>query len=169
MGAILALHTASALPNKVTAVAAINAIYRRTPQAAKAIQNRAAALAQGVTDPTPTLERWFGPSPTGADKACAAACRDWLTTVDQTGYATAYHHFAHQDGPSDEQLAALSIPALFMTADGDPNSTPAMSQAMADRAPKGRAYIVTDAAHMMPMTHADEAARELLATLREAT
>lgn len=169
MGAILALHTANALPAKVTAVAALNAIYRRSPQAAEAIQNRAAALAEGATDPDPTLARWFGDAPTGSDKACADACRGWLTSVDHDGYATAYHHFAHQDGPTDGQLAALAIPALFMTAENDPNSTPAMSQAMAKRAPQGRACFIENAAHMMPMTHAKEAAGELLATLKEAT
>jgi pimeloyl-ACP methyl ester carboxylesterase len=40
-----------------------------------------------------------------------------------------------------------------MTGALEPNSTPAMSEAMAALTPKGRAIIVPDAAHMMPMTH----------------
>ncbi len=169
MGAILSLHVARALPKKVNAVAAINAIYRRTPEAAQAVRDRAASLATGKADPAPTLARWFGDAPVGDKKACADACRDWLTNVDYAAYAAAYHHFAHQEGPSEDQLKALDIPALFLTADGDPNSTPAMSQAMAALAPKGRAHVVKNAAHMMPMTHPQDAARELLATLKDAS
>ena len=167
MGAMVALGIAARWPGHVTHVAALNAIYRRSPQAAKAVQARAAALSvSAVSDPDPTLERWFGAQPAGALAQSAQACREMLTTVDPLGYKTAYGIFASEDGPSDAALQALSCPALFLTGANDANSTPAMSQAMAHLAPLGRYGVVPQAAHMLPMTHAHHVASELVTLLQ---
>jgi (E)-2-((N-methylformamido)methylene)succinate hydrolase len=163
MGAMIALELAACLPDRITGVAALNAIYHRMPEAAQAVQARAGALdGQTVLSPEPTLARWFGDAPTGA---LAEACRGWLSTVDPKGYATAYRIFAHHDGPADDLLSGLHIPALFQTGQLDFNSTPAMSAAMASKAPMGVADCVDGAAHMMPMTHPDAVASVLLKTV----
>lgn len=152
MGAMIALDLAFRFPEHVTGVAALNAIYRRTEAAREAVQKRADSLVGGtVPDPEPTLQRWFGNQPSPERQACAS----WLTSADPLGYRTAYRIFAVEDGPSDEGLAGLICPALFLTGGLEPNSTPAMSRAMAGLAPQGRASVIEDAAHMMPMTHAD--------------
>ena len=54
-----------------------------------------------------------------------------------------------------------------MTGELEPNSTPAMSRAMAKLVPNGRAQIVKGAAHMMPMTHAAEVNAALSTFLNE--
>ncbi len=152
MGAMIALRLAERHPDKVTGVAAICAIYRRSAQAAKAVQARAAALdATTAPDPSATLARWFP----DLDAPEAQACAGWLTGGDPAGYKAAYTVFAHENGPSDAALAALAVPALFLTGADDPNSTPEMSRAMAALAPQGTASAVSDAAHMLPMTHPD--------------
>ncbi len=167
MGAMIALELAARDPDLVSGVAALNAIYRRSPEAAQAVQQRAASLAtQDRPSPDPTLARWFGPNPTGPDADAADACRHWLTDCDHRGYATAYGVFAHHDGPDDDRLAALSMPALFQTGAQDPNSTPQMSRDMAERAPNAAADTVQDAAHMMPMTHPQAVADALRQTFR---
>ncbi len=158
MGAALAIHVAVSMPDKIRAVAALNAIYHRSDSAKKEVQARAAALIS-VTDPTPTLIRWFGAEPKGEMKEAALACGEWLRNGDADGYASAYRVFASHDGP--QSLTALKIPALFMTGVYDLNSTPAMSHAMAAIAPFGRAYASDTAAHMMPMTHCKEVGRAL--------
>ncbi|NRB03892.1 MAG: alpha/beta hydrolase, partial [Rhodobacteraceae bacterium] len=106
----------------------------------------------GVTqsDPEGTLSRWFG---TAASEA-RAACGSWLRDVDPASYKAAYSVFAASDGPTPAQLENLNCAALFATGGDEPNSTPRMSQAMASLTPKGRAVVVPDAAHMMPMTDA---------------
>jgi pimeloyl-ACP methyl ester carboxylesterase len=96
------------------------------------------------------LERWFGDALTPEREACAG----WLRSVCPVSYKTAYSAFAHSPLPDRAMLASLACPALFMTGGAEPNSTPAMSEAMARLAPRGRAIIVEGAAHMMPMTHA---------------
>lgn len=159
MGAMIALDLAARYPQKVRGVVALNAIFERSPEAAKAVRERAEGLSESaVGDPTPTLLRWFD----DLQSPEALACRDWLNGADPKGYKAAYGVFANSDGPSRSALAALEMPALFMTGALEPNSTPAMSQAMASLAPKGRAVIVEGAAHMMPMTHGEEVNRAIL-------
>ena len=150
MGAMIALDLAIRYPERVRGVAALNAIYRRSAEAAEAVRQRAASLDRASkADPAEPLSRWFGE----AESPEATACRDWLTGVSLTGYRQAYGVFAQEDGPSDHALGGLRCPALFLTGSEDPNSTPAMSKAMAAKAPKGRVLVIDGAAHMMPMTH----------------
>lgn len=151
MGAMIALDIAARYPEKVRGIAALNAIWKRSEEASAAVRARANRLdGQTPADPEGALERWFGEAPSSERDACGR----WLREVNPAGYKAAYSVFASSDGPDEADLAHLSCPALFMTGGREPNSTPQMSQAMAALAPHGRAIIVEDAAHMMPMTHA---------------
>jgi hypothetical protein len=49
-----------------------------------------------------------------------------------------------------------------LTGEHDPNSSPAMSQAMADIAPQGRARVLDGQRHMMSLTAPAEVNRSLL-------
>lgn len=160
MGAMIALELAIRMPQKVSGVAALNAVFRRSPKAAAAVKARANSL-DGITtpDPTPTLTRWFGAKPSAA----RTSCEKWLRTADPKGYKQAYTAFANADGPRKDALTALACPALCVTGAQEPNSTPQMSRAMAAQAPLGQALIIEGAAHMMPMTHADQVNTALMA------
>ncbi|ABD57071.1 alpha/beta fold hydrolase [Jannaschia sp. CCS1] len=150
MGAMMALDLAIRYPGRVRGVVAMNAIFRRSDEAKRAVQARAAQLdGTTITDPSPTLTRWFGDTPSPE----RTACDRWLTTADPNAYRAAYTVFANEDGPSDTALKTVAYPALFLTGADEPNSTPAMSQAMAALTPQSRAVVIPDAAHMMPMTH----------------
>ena len=162
MGAMIALDLAGR-HDQIIGVAALNAIYQRAPEAHSAVRARAASLSTSeITDPTTTLARWFD----DLGSAQAQACAKWLTTTPPEAYKSAYTIFANENGPSSTQLQALSHPALFMTGSKEPNSTPDMSTAMASLAPKGSAIIIDDAAHMMPMTHAQEVNAALLSFVK---
>jgi len=151
MGAMIALDLAARFPGRVSGVAALNAIYRRTDVAKQAVRERADKLTGATApDPAPTLTRWFGNTPSPEREACGS----WLRTVDPLGYRTAYRIFAEEDGPADDSLESLAFPALFLTGGREPNSTPAMSRQMAQLAPQGRCQVLESATHMMPMTHA---------------
>ncbi|NVO28883.1 alpha/beta hydrolase [Donghicola sp. C2-DW-16] len=151
MGSMIALDLAARYPDRVLAVAALNAIFRRTEAAKAAVLARAASLdGETVADPEPPLVRWFGNSPSPE----RAACGNWLRSADPRGYRDAYKVFASCDGPDDDALSGLPCPALFMTGAEEPNSTPEMSQQMAALVPDGAALVLPNAAHMMPMTHA---------------
>lgn len=153
MGSMIALELAARAASKVCAVVALNAIFQRSPEAAASVQLRSAGLDETRSpDPTSTLLRWFGDRKSPE----RSACETWLREVDPKSYKLAYSVFAHATGPSRAALQTLACPALFATGALEPNSTPDMSRAMATLAPQGRALIVEGAAHMMPMTHADE-------------
>lgn len=150
MGGLVALSVALTAPQRLGAIAVLNAVYCRTPEARAAAEKRADQLNQGgvMASIEPTIERWFGP----ADAACrenhARALRAALSAVDPIGYARAYRIFATGDRIFEGCLGRLTVPALFLTGENDPNSTPDMSLAMAAAAPKGEARIVPGARHM---------------------
>ena len=153
MGAMIALDLASRHPSLVVGMAALNANFQRSAEAALAVQARAAEL-DGVNTPDPSgaIRRWFGDD----ESAESAACRTWLTEVNPAAYQCAYRIFAQEDGPTPERLAQLDCPAFFLTGSDEPNSTPVMSEKMAALCPAGEAQIISGAAHMMPMTHPSE-------------
>lgn len=164
MGAMIALDLAARAPRQVAGVVALNAIFERSAEATTAVTARAAALdGQTPTDPTGTLQRWFGDT----DPPECAACRTWLTATDPAAYKQAYTVFANSLIPRRDDLKTLTCPALFLTGDLEPNSTPDMSRVMAELVPNGRAQIVKGAAHMMPMTHAAEVNAALSTFLNE--
>ena len=160
MGALIVLDLGIRYPALVRGVAALNGIFRRSEEAKLAVQARAASLAAGnQADLSATLPRWFGENPTGDRSSTMEACRRWLLGAEHEGYARAYKVFAHADGPSTEDLAAMQCPALIMTGELEANSTPAMSEEMARIAPNGECYIMQGANHMLPMTHPAETNR----------
>ena len=163
MGAMIAVELAARQP-LIRGVVAMNAIYKRSDMARDAIHTRVQQLRDtGRADPTPTLQRWFN----DLSDPAAIACADWLARVDFASYLAAYQVFAHHNGPSDDQLQNLTVPALFITGSREPNSTPHMSTDMARLCPNGYAAIIDGAAHMMPMTHAPQVHSHLQKFLKE--
>ncbi|MGI9480292.1 MAG: alpha/beta fold hydrolase [Hyphomicrobiaceae bacterium] len=169
LGALIAIDLAIAAPDDYRAIAPLNGVYQRTPEALAAVQERARQLREQVGEAwdlklvsAPVL-RWFGESPTGQLAEMARMCTTWLEANDHAGYAAAYSAFANTSGPAPEELSAIAIPALFLTGEHDPNSTPDMSRAMAAEVAGSEAVVVPDAAHMTGLTHPDAVNAALLA------
>lgn len=154
MGALITMDLAIKYPELVSAIAPLNSVFQRTKAAKSAVAKRAAEIRiDGNTDPSATLDRWFGKRPAGEIKLAAKDCQTFLTSCDAIGYDHAYSVFAKEDGPSIEALQTIKCPALFVTGSEEPNSTPAMSQALSRHIARGKAITVKGARHMMPMTH----------------
>lgn len=147
MGALIAAGLAVDRPDLVRRVALLNGVHRRSPEARAAVLGRAAEIAAGVGSIEAPLSRWF--------TADQARLRDqvagWLRAVSSLGYAMAYRAFADGDGIYAERLDEIRCPVLVLTADGDPNSTPEMTQAMA-RIAGGRAVVIKGHRHMVNLT-----------------
>ncbi|WP_374636918.1 alpha/beta fold hydrolase [Paracoccus sp. (in: a-proteobacteria)] len=157
MGALIAGGFAVSHPAMVARVALLNGVFCRPPEMRAAVEARAQAIRSGSFDTTTPLNRWFG----DGDHAARAQVATWLAEMDPAGYATAYSAFARGDATYAGGFAAIACPLLALTGDGDPNSTPAMSQAMARAAPHGRAVIVSGHRHMVNLTAADAVNAEL--------
>ena len=162
MGALVALEFALNHPDRTTGVAAINAVFCRTAAQRAAIAARVDDL-DGAKRPdwSPTLARWFDAPVPEHLEATATDTRALLEAIDPVGYTRTYRLFAEADGEHGLRLADLEVPALFLTGAGDPNSTPAMSAAMARLAPRGRLTVLPGMRHMMTLTHPDAVNREL--------
>lgn len=157
MGALVAAGLAVEHPDLVQRVALLNAVFRRDAAARSAVLARAAEVGAGHAGIEAPLARWFGPE----DGAIRARVAGWLGGVSVAGYAAAYRAFADGDSTYADRLALIGCPLLAMTADGDANSTPAMSRAMADLAPLGRAVVIAGHRHMANLTAPERVTAEL--------
>jgi pimeloyl-ACP methyl ester carboxylesterase len=164
MGALVALEFALQAPARCLSVSALNAVYCRTEAQGAAVMARVRSLQdRSVQDGIePTLARWFGDPVPPALHTTAQLCRRLLAEVHPTGYARTYALFATSDRAHEDRLATLKPPALFMTGEFDPNSTPAMSQAMAAVVPGARCRVLAGERHMMGLTGAPAVHDELL-------
>ena len=171
MGAMIATAAALSVPGRVDRLVALNAVHDRTPEQRARALERADLLDRDGAAATSedALERWFGPAIKGAFAQERAQVRRWLAAADATGYARAYRVFATSDGTCVGRLEKLSCPALFVTGDLDPHSTPAMSLAMAAAAPLGQAVIMPGQRHMAAFVAPDMCNRIILEFLQNGT
>jgi pimeloyl-ACP methyl ester carboxylesterase len=163
MGALIALDFAINFPGACLGVCAMNAVFDRTAEQSAAVKKRAADLASGgvSVNLAETLERWFGDPGKHEFPEAESLARELLLDVNPKGYEAAYSVFAVSDKAHAQTLTTLSSPALFFTADGDPNSTPEMSLAMAALAPNGSSKVLTGHRHMMTLTAPEEVSATL--------
>ena len=163
MGALIALDFAINNPDACLGVCALNAVFNRSTEQSAAVKKRAADLSAGgvSVNLVETLERWFGQPGTHKFPEAETLSRKLLLDVNPQGYAAAYSVFADSDKAHAQTLATFSAPALFFTADGDPNSTPEMSLAMSSLAPNGSSKVLTGHRHMMTLTAPEEVSATL--------
>ncbi|MCF3638923.1 alpha/beta hydrolase [Rhizobium sp. TRM95111] len=150
MGALIATGIVAAEPAMVRRVALLNGVHRRSVEARAAVEARADEIGSGVFDREAPLARWFDPEERTGE--AYGLVRELLRVVDADGYAAAYRAFATGDTVYPDCWPSVRCPALFLTGDGDLNSTPAMARAMAAAAPLGRAVIVPGHRHMVNLT-----------------
>ncbi|WP_271271238.1 alpha/beta fold hydrolase [Aliamphritea hakodatensis] len=157
MGAMIAVQLAARYPTLCKGVVALNAVYRRSDAARSAVQNRARQMWEHPEQDrvSAPIERWFDLSGDDHEIAMANLCASWLEAAPAEGYATAYTIFSEEDGPSDAELDSLTVPAWFITGDGDQNSSPEMSRQMAARCRFGHAEVIENSRHMLQLTHPD--------------
>jgi pimeloyl-ACP methyl ester carboxylesterase len=150
MGALIAGGLAAEVPALVRRVALLNGVHRRDEDARQAVRQRAAEIETGGFDREAPLRRWFGEG--HEHEAAFALSRSLLAEVDQRGYATAYAAFANGDAVYADRWSEVACPALFLTGEGDLNSTPDMARAMAASTRQGKAVVIPGHRHMVNLT-----------------
>ena len=157
MGALIALDFAISHPSRALRVAAMSGVFRRSERE----KENVLARAQHLKSPSQhdfvdaTIGRWFGDPVLPCLQDAATRIRAIFSRLDPVGYARAYQTFATSDSINAHRFHELTMPSLFITGELDHNSSPAMSQAMAERAPRARLEILENAGHMITMTHAE--------------
>ena len=152
MGALITLGFSLKYPHRARRIIPMMGAYDRTPEH----QQRSRKVADILAGPRPgvllnsTLERWFTEQDY-ADPSRAkqiSRVRDWLEAADNSGYSRAYRVFSENGETYVGQLAGISAPALFITAQDDPNSTSEMCRRMASEVQHGQAHIMQGERHM---------------------
>lgn len=159
MGALVASGIVAVAPERVRRVALLNGVHRRASVARKAVEARAREIGSGDFDRVAPLARWFSEHEKGTE--AFALVRDLLKAVDPAGYAAAYTAFATGDAIYADCWAEVDCPALFLTGDGDLNSTAEMARGMAAAARRGRAVVIEGHRHMVNLTAPEEVNRAL--------
>ena len=150
MGALISTGIAATAPSRIKRVALLNGVHRRSEAARKAVEARAEEIVSGSFDREAPLARWFSPEEAGSE--AFRLTRDLLQAVDAGGYAAAYKAFATGDSVYSDCWPRVACPALFLTGDGDLNSTADMAREMAAAAQHGRAVVIEGHRHMVNLT-----------------
>ena len=159
MGALIAAGFAATEGRRLRRVALLNGVHKRTPPARRAVEARADEIFSGNFDREAPLERWF--SSEEKDGPAYRLVHDLLQAVDPQGYAAAYRAFATGDAVYSESWPRVTCPALFLTGDGDRNSTAEMAEEMARAAPQGQAVVINGHRHMVNLTAPEEVSAAL--------
>ncbi len=150
LGALIALGVTVSAPTLVRRVALLNAVHRRSRQASLDIADRARQISSGRINHEEPLKRWFTSLP--KENAARKLTASLLSSVDPRGYATAYSAFARGDSIYADRLSEISCPALFLTGEDDPNSTPEMTRFMASCVVDSVCVVVAGHRHMLGLT-----------------
>lgn len=163
MGAMVAAAYTLKRPEAVSKLVLMNAIHQRDQAARQAVFSRlSVAKENGLTViADAAISRWFSAEFTLDNPDIIQAVRDQMISNDIESYLSAYHVFATADQDLAPRLADISCPVLAVTADGDTNSTPAMSQAIAEAVSNGRAVVWDGLAHGAPIEDPGRVAKTL--------
>jgi pimeloyl-ACP methyl ester carboxylesterase len=153
MGALVCGGAAAEFGNRISRVGYLNGVYCRDPEAKAAVMMRAAAIGVQGIDADGPLQRWFGDHPSAAQ--ARGLTRHWLQLMDVEGYRTAYSAFAGGDTTYADRWPDIHFPALFLTGELDPNSTPKMARQLAAVAPNALLEVIQGHRHMINLTAPD--------------
>jgi pimeloyl-ACP methyl ester carboxylesterase len=157
LGALVAQHLARYRPELVATLTSVSSVCRRTPEERAAVLGRLrAAEADFLASAAASVARWYDGS--AVDPEQVRRTEATLLANDPEGFLHCYRVFATADAEIGRELGRIAAPALAVTGELDPGSTPEMAYRLAKAMPNCRAVVVPDARHMLPV----ERPRELV-------
>ena len=159
MGALIAQAVALKVPDRVTKLILLNSVYQRDGEQRQAILERLKTLEREGLAPSceRAIQRWFMDEP---QHPRISWIKERMLTNDIQGYTRSYRRFALADVELPPQQ--ISNNTLVMTGELDPNSTPAMSKALASQLQNAELVIIPRQRHMMPITAARQVAQKVI-------
>ncbi|MDP3891304.1 alpha/beta fold hydrolase [Nocardioides sp.] len=168
LGALIAQHLAIHRPELVGTITSVSSVCRRTPQERTAVLARLdLARRDFPASVEASIERWY--AGTGTPDELVARTRTTLLANDPDSFRSCYRVFATADGELGPLLGDITAPALAVTGELDPGSTPQMAHRLADAVPDGRVVVVPGARHMLPVQDPEALASCLTDFLQEQT
>jgi (E)-2-((N-methylformamido)methylene)succinate hydrolase len=153
LGALIAQEVALRAPDRVTRLAAVSGVFRRTPAERAAVLARVESVRNGgYTDSVhAAIDRWFSAEFAARSPRTLAKVRAVLEANRVDSYSAAYEVFATADESLASRVGDITCPALAVTGADDPGSSPAMTRALALAVPDGRACVIDNARHLLPL------------------
>lgn len=150
LGALVAQHLARHRPDLVASLTSVSSVCRRTDDERAAVLGRlAAAAADFSASVAASLQRWY--AGTSTDPELVRQTEATLRANDVKSYLNCYRVFATADAEIAPELPKITVPALAVTGENDPGSTPEMTHRLADAIPNCRAVVIPGARHMLPV------------------
>ncbi|WP_406635949.1 alpha/beta fold hydrolase [Pseudarthrobacter quantipunctorum] len=160
LGALIAQHIARFHPGRVKTLTCVSSVCRRTDAERSAVSARlASAEADFPATVEASIDRWY--SGTAVPQSVVDATRRTLAANDVQSFVHAYRVFALGDRAIGNELSRIGVPALAITGEHDPGSTPEMTRRLAAAIPGAKAAVVPGARHMLPVQDADVLARAI--------
>ncbi len=149
LGGQVGKHFASAHLQMVRGLVLISATYQRTTDErgamSRRLQQAKAGDQQGLE--AQALQRWFNPEFLAANPAVELQVSARLQNNDPAKFLESYELLSNAEDHAVD-YRALSMPALILTGDGDPGSTPRMANEMAQAMPHAQAKTIEGAKHL---------------------
>jgi (E)-2-((N-methylformamido)methylene)succinate hydrolase len=151
----VAQHLARYRPDLVATLTSVSSVCRRSPEERAAVLDRLQTAENNFSaSASASLRRWF--DHTDVDPEQVRRTEATLMANDAASFLHCYRVFATAD--AEIELDRIPVPALAVTGENDPGSTPEMARRLAAAMPDCRAVIVPGARHMLPV----ERPRELV-------
>ncbi|MDL9945127.1 alpha/beta fold hydrolase [Gordonia sp. ABSL11-1] len=168
LGALVAQHIARFHPDAVSSVTSVSSVCRRTDDERAAVLARLHTAEQDIGAATDaSLQRWYQGTDVPAE--LISQTRSVLESTDPTSFRNCYRVFATGDADIGPELGEIAVPALAITGENDPGSTPEMTHRLAHAIPGCREVVVAGARHMMPVERPREFVDHLTAFIGEHT
>lgn len=166
LGALVAQHLALHRPELVATLTSVSSVCERTPEERASVFARLrAAEADFAASATASLERWY--AGTDVDPARISRTEATLRANDVSSFLHCYRVFAAADAQLGPDLSAITVPALAITGENDPGSTPEMTYRLASALPHCRAVVIPTARHMLPVERPEEFVNSLTTFIGE--
>ena len=150
LGALVAQYIARHRPDLVATLISVSSVCRRTSDERAAVLSRLqVAQDDFAASAEASLRRWYDGTDVGADQV--ARTRATLLANDRASFLHCYRVFATGDAEIGPELPRITVPALAVTGECDPGSTPEMTRRLAEAMPHCRAVVVPGARHMLPV------------------
>ncbi|MEU9456595.1 alpha/beta hydrolase [Streptomyces sp. NPDC048277] len=150
LGALVAQYLALHRPGQVATLTSVSSVCRRTAaERASVLDRLRTAEADFTASTAASLKRWYDGTGVAPDRV--ARTEATLRANDLGSFLGCYRVFATADTDLGPDLGRIAVPALAVTGENDPGSTPEMTRRLAAALPDCRAVIVPEARHMLPV------------------
>ncbi|WP_135506178.1 alpha/beta fold hydrolase [Roseovarius aestuariivivens] len=150
LGGMINRRVAMDNPDRVQALAILNSPHERDAERQRLMEEAARQSAEGGPAATldAALERWFTPEFRATETETVARVRETVLACEPASYAA--HRYVLAAGVTEliRPDPPIPHPALVMTCEHDPGSTPAMSRAIGSEMPRAEVRIVPGLRHL---------------------